>query len=121
GEHEAPHLVWARIRAVESGLPVVRATNQGTSAIIDPFGRVIASARSVGHPVVLAGAVPGPMDTLYVKTGDVFLPACVLVVLGGLVPRRRLRATGRMVTRGPPATAERTHPRASPPGGGTAT
>src|SRR5262249_55987494 len=33
GEHEAPHLVWARIRAVESGLPVVRATNQGTSAI----------------------------------------------------------------------------------------
>ncbi|PLX38090.1 MAG: apolipoprotein N-acyltransferase [Hyphomicrobiales bacterium] len=34
------HLHQARVRAVEQGVPVVRAANTGISAIIDPLGRV---------------------------------------------------------------------------------
>jgi apolipoprotein N-acyltransferase len=85
----APHLVWARIRAVESGRPVVRATNRGTSAVFDPFGRVVASTRSAGEPATLAASMPAPVDTVYVRTGELLLPACCLIVLTGLVPRRR--------------------------------
>lgn len=93
GTGVAPQLVWARVRAVESGVPVARATNGGTSAVIDPAGRAVAAARAAGRPAVLASAIPEPVDTLYVRTGEVFLPACLLVVLAGLRPARSRRVT----------------------------
>jgi apolipoprotein N-acyltransferase len=34
------HLLVAQTRAIEQGLPIVRATNSGISAIIDPYGRI---------------------------------------------------------------------------------
>ena len=73
------HLAQARIRAIEQGLPVVRAANTGISAVIDPAGQIIAQLplHTDGH---IDAALPGALaPTLYVRTGDV--PAMALVVL----------------------------------------
>lgn len=82
------HLAQARIRAIEQGLPVVRAANTGISAVIDARGRVLQSL-----PLHTAGRIdsriPGALPpTLYARTGDV--PA-LAVLLGGLflLTRRR--------------------------------
>jgi len=47
------HLAQARLRAIEEGLPVLRATTTGISAVIDPRGIVTAS---------IARLTPGRID-----------------------------------------------------------
>ena len=48
------HFAQARLRAIEQGLPMIRAAATGISAIVDPFGRVDASL-----PLGKAGIVDG--------------------------------------------------------------
>ena len=47
GETPGPwqHMRQARIRSVETGLPMIRAANDGVSAVVDPYGRIVAGLR----------------------------------------------------------------------------
>jgi apolipoprotein N-acyltransferase len=56
------HLQMSRMRAVEQGLPLVRAAGTGISAVIDPYGRILQSL-DVGLKGVLDSPLPQPTAT----------------------------------------------------------
>jgi apolipoprotein N-acyltransferase len=81
GRSAAPqqHLLMARVRAVESRRWMIRATNNGFTASVDPYGRIYEPL----PPDVRAGA-DLPYDfrterTIYARFGDWFAWLCVIV------------------------------------------
>jgi apolipoprotein N-acyltransferase len=94
GQSSGPyqHLQQSRVRAIEEGLPLVRAANTGVSAVIDPVGRVVHSL-PLGIEGVLDSPLPQPLAaTLYAQFGDGPAGLMVLAALA-LVLERRLRRT----------------------------
>jgi len=81
------HLVQARMRAAEQGLPMLRAANTGISGVIDPYGRLGPSLPlgEAGYvDVILPAALPA---TPYSGTGD--WPVLILLLgLAGAALRR---------------------------------
>lgn len=85
GQTTAPyqHLVVSVPRAVETRKYLLRSTNTGISAIIDPVGRVVSKTDTFVQ-TNLVGEV-GIMDgdkTLYTRIGDVFPIACLIFWVG---------------------------------------
>lgn len=77
------HLAQARMRAIEQGLPLLRAANTGVTAVIDARGRLLQSL-PLNRDGWLDAQVPGALaTTAYVRLGDV--PATVLLLAGLLV------------------------------------
>lgn len=95
GDSFAPHQhqQMVRMRARETGRPLVRATNTGISALIDDRGRVIARAPQFRELVLVGTLQPMRGATPYVRTGN---SAILVVILAGsalgLVVARRRRA-----------------------------
>ena len=54
------HFAAAQLRAVEEGLPLVRAANNGISGLVDPYGRVVASL-GLDESGYLDIALPSPI------------------------------------------------------------
>lgn len=83
------HLAQARLRAIEEGLPVIRSTPTGISAVIDAQGRILAS---IG--MRRAGAVEVPMPaplppTLFSRLGNWAAAVVALAMLAAAVAIRR--------------------------------
>lgn len=87
------HLDIATVRAIESRRWMVRATPTGFSAVIDPYGHVVASSGYGEASVVSASVSPAPAPiTPYTRWGDVFACGCVVAVVAqgvALIGRRR--------------------------------
>lgn len=83
------HLAQARMRAIEEGLPVVRSTPDGISAVIAADGRVLGTV-----PRHIAGAIELPMPsalppTLFSRTGNWMAGFAVLMLLALAAALRR--------------------------------
>ena len=85
------HFASARIRAIEEGVPLVRAANSGVSGVVDAYGRITARL-GLGVEGVLDSALPRalPEPTPFAAWGH--LPVAILLALttaAGLVAGRR--------------------------------
>ena len=77
------HFHQAELRAVEQGLPVVRAANTGISAIIDPYGRVLA-ALGLKREGVVDGFLPIALSpTPFARWGSWIELLVLALVVGG--------------------------------------
>lgn len=78
----AQHLEIARFRALENGRYLLRATNDGVTALVDPYGRILEELP--GHrQMVLSGHFNYlSRQTFYNAHGDLFSYLCVAVTLG---------------------------------------
>jgi apolipoprotein N-acyltransferase len=77
------HFYQSRVRAVEEGAPLIRAANNGISAVVDPYGRAL---QTLGLNV--RGVIDSPLPEalaapLYAKAGDWML-VLVLVLFASL-------------------------------------
>lgn len=92
GQFSGPyqHLAQARLRAIESGLPLIRAANTGISAVIDPHGHMRQSL-GLGVQGKIDAALPAPLpETAWMTWGNA--PAVLLAALAlaaALIRRKR--------------------------------
>lgn len=90
------HLNIASYRAIEQGLPMVRSTPTGVSAVVDAQGRVLPGlSLELGRAGVIDARLPAPAQpTLYSRVGDsLFFGMLALSAGAGLAGRRRRRST----------------------------
>ena len=86
------HLAQARLRAIEEGLPIARATPTGESAVIGPRGSIFAM-QPLGTSGVLSVTLPPPLPaTPYARSGDIIpLAIAALLLAAGMLLGRQLR------------------------------
>lgn len=81
GPHQ--HFAQARLRTIEEGVPLVRAANNGISAIVDSYGRV-RTQLNLGETGIVDGALPGTIDPpIFTQMRSIPL-MLMLIILGGI-------------------------------------
>jgi len=83
------HLNMARMRAVENNRWLLRDTNSGITAVIDPVGRVVAEAPRNQRTTLQAAYSLIEGTTFYTRHGDWFPFLCAIITLTGVALRFR--------------------------------
>ena len=93
GDSLAPdqHLQISRLRAMETGRPLLRATNTGATAIIDERGQVLARLPAFTEGLLQGSVQPHVGATPYTRFADRPVLALCLIVVAAIVSARRRR------------------------------
>jgi apolipoprotein N-acyltransferase len=83
----AQHLNQARMRAIENERWLLRDTNTGLTASIDPYGRVVASIPRHERTTLIAPYKLIPDTTMYSEYGDWLPWLCAIISAGVLLAR----------------------------------
>ena len=87
------HLMLARAQAAQVGIPLVRATTTGISALIDARGSLLARGPLFEKATLVGEVRPVRVPSLYAAVGPWFAWACTAVSLA-LIGRGLLRRRG---------------------------
>ena len=85
----AQHLNIVRMRAAENRRWMLRATNDGVTAVIDPAGRVMRILQPFQEGTLRVGYVPIREQTVYTRWGDWFALLCAIGGIVALIPRKK--------------------------------
>ncbi len=77
------HLQIARMRALESRRYLLRAANDGVSAVIDPYGRIVSRAPEFTRAVLRGSLTPRRGATPYLRVGNWLAIGLAGFILGG--------------------------------------
>jgi len=88
----AQHLKQARMRAVENNRWLLRDTNTGVTAAIDPYGRIVSTIPRKIRAALDAGYALTNVTTFYTRHGDWFAYLCAIISVAGLLLNFRSRA-----------------------------
>jgi apolipoprotein N-acyltransferase len=83
------HLAQARLRAIEEGLPVIRSTPTGISAVIDADGRILDSVPMHQPGRIDTVVPPAHAPTLFARHGNVLPVGFALLLLAAAIAFRR--------------------------------
>ena len=91
GRSAAPyqHFSMVVVRAVETGLPILRAANTGISGLVSPRGEILKATPLFETMAFVVSLEPRSTKTLYVQYGNVLVLLCALF-LAALLMRYRL-------------------------------
>jgi apolipoprotein N-acyltransferase len=91
GDTGAPrqHLNMARMRAVENNRWLLRDTNSGITAVIDPLGRVTKEAPANARTALQAAYDVEESTTFYARHGDWFPILCAIITIAGVLAHFR--------------------------------
>jgi apolipoprotein N-acyltransferase len=81
-----------RMRAIENHRWLLLSTNSGTTASIDPLGRVVKKAERNVRTALVAPFAIDTENTFYSRNGDLFAWVCVVISLIALFMRFRISA-----------------------------
>lgn len=87
------HMQMARMRALENAKPMMRGTSTGVTALVDHRGEITATIEQFRAGVLTGNIAPRSGQTLFSQTGSWPIVILSLLIIGGLITRKKITIT----------------------------